>query len=78
MDYICRDSILFAFGIISTFTAFGLILALIAGPTGIRDFATNPFVNLFIAGIFLVFALNLFGAFEIQVPTGIMNKLNAK
>lgn len=73
-----RDSILFAFGIISTFTAFGLILALIAGPTGIRDFATNPFVNLFIAGIFLVFALNLFGAFEIQVPTGIMNKLNAK
>lgn len=73
-----RDSTLFAFGIISTFTAFGILLAAIAGPTGIRDFASNPWVNLFIAGIFIVFALNLFGAFEIQVPTGIMNKLNAK
>lgn len=73
-----RDSIIFAFGIISTFTAFGILLAAIAGPTGIRDFASNPWVNLFIAGIFIVFALNLFGAFEIQVPTGIMNKLNAK
>ncbi len=73
-----RDSLLFAFGIISTFTIFGFAMALIVGPTGIRDFATNPFVNLFIATIFIVFALNLFGAFEIQVPTGIMNKLNAK
>lgn len=73
-----RDSFIFAFGIISTFTAFGILLAAIAGPTGIRDFASNPWVNIFIAGIFLVFALNLFGAFEIQVPTGIMNKLNAK
>lgn len=73
-----RDSTLFAVGIISTFTIFGFALALALGPTGIRDFATNPFVNLFIAAIFIVFALNLFGAFEIQVPTGIMNKLNAK
>jgi len=73
-----RDSVIFAFGIISTFTLFGIILAAILGPTGIRDFATNPIVNLLIAGIFILFALNLFGAFEIQIPTSIMNKLNAK
>ena len=73
-----RDSIIFAFGIVLTFTLFGFVLASILGPTGIRDFSTNPIVNLFIAGIFIVFALNLFGAFEIQVPTGFMNKLNAK
>lgn len=73
-----RDSILFAVGIISTFTIFGILLAVLLGPTGIRDFASNPIVNLFIAAIFIIFALNLFGAFEIQVPTGLMNKLNAK
>ena len=74
-----KDSIVYALGIIITFTALGFILApLFGGATGIQNFATNPFVNMFIAGIFIVFALNLFGAFEIQLPTGIMNKLNQK
>lgn len=73
-----RDSSIYALGIISTFTAIGFALAAILGPTGIRDFAANGWVNIAIAIIFSIFALNLFGAFEIQIPTGIMNKLNAK
>jgi thiol:disulfide interchange protein len=73
-----RDSTIYALGIIITFTALGFILALLFGATGIRDFAANGWVNLFIAAIFIVFALNLFGAFEIQLPTGMMNKLNQK
>lgn len=73
-----RDSIVYALGIIVTFTALGFILALVFGATGIRDFAANGWVNMFIAAIFIVFALNLFGAFEIQLPTGLMNKLNQK
>lgn len=73
-----RDSVVYALGIIITFTALGFILALLFGATGIRDFAANGWVNMFIAAIFIVFALNLFGAFEIQLPTGMMNKLNQK
>jgi thiol:disulfide interchange protein len=73
-----RDSLVYALGIIFTFTLLGFVLALTFGATGIQDFATNPWVNLFIAAIFIVFALNLFGAFEIQMPTGLMNKLNTK
>ncbi len=73
-----RDSFVYALGIITTFTALGFLLALIFGATGIQDFATNPFINIFIAGIFIVFAFNLFGAFEIQLPAGLMNKLNMK
>jgi thiol:disulfide interchange protein len=73
-----RDSLVYALGIIFTFTLLGFLLALTLGATGIQDFATNPFVNLAIAAIFIIFALNLFGAFEIQMPTGLMNKLNAK
>lgn len=71
-----RDSIVYALGIITTFTAIGFVVSLIFGSTGISDFATNPWVNIFIALIFIIFALNLFGAFEIQVPTSILNKLN--
>ncbi len=73
-----KDSLIYAFGIITTFTALGFILALVFGATGIQDFATNPFLNLFIAAIFVIFALNLFGAFELQLPTGMLNKLNKK
>ena len=73
-----RDSAVYAAGIIFTFTALGFLLAIIFGATGIRDFAANGWVNLFIAAIFIVFALNLFGAFEIQLPTGLLNLLNTK
>lgn len=71
-----RDSIVYALGIIGTFTALGIILAVALGATGISDFAANPWVNMVIAAVFLVFAMNLFGAFEIQIPTKILNKLN--
>lgn len=71
-----RDSLVYSLGIILTFTALGFILSLIFGSSGISNFATNPFVNIGIATLFIVFALNLFGAFEIQIPTSIMNKLN--
>ncbi|MBX3044441.1 MAG: thioredoxin family protein [Ignavibacteriae bacterium] len=73
-----RDSLVYSLGIISTFTAIGVIVAAVFGPTGISSLATNGWVNLGIATVFVVFALNLFGAFEIQLPTGLMNKLNSK
>lgn len=73
-----RDSTIYALGIIATFTGIGFALAAILGPSGIRDFAADGWVNLAIAAIFIIFALNLFGAFEIQLPTGLMNRLNKK
>lgn len=73
-----RDSLVYSLGIISTFTAIGILVAAVFGPTGISSLATNGWVNLGIASVFVIFALNLFGAFEIQLPTGLMNKLNSK
>ncbi|MFC2131998.1 cytochrome c biogenesis protein CcdA [Bacteroidota bacterium] len=73
-----RDALVYAIGIIITFTSLGFIFSVIFGASGIQDFAKSPGVYLFIAGIFLLFTFNLFGAYEIQMPTGLMNKLNAK
>lgn len=72
-----RDSLIYALGIIFTFTFLGFALSwLLKDSGGIGGFAANGWVNLLIAAVFLIFAFNLFGAFEIQIPTSIMNKLN--
>src|SRR5215213_4679736 len=63
-------------GIIATFTILGMLLAIFVGAAGINLFAANPWVNIIITAIFLFFAFNLFGAYEIQVPSGILNKLD--
>ena len=72
-----RDAGIYSLGIIFTFTGLGFLFALALGATGIRDFATNPWVNLAIASVFVLLALSLFGLFEIQLPTGVLNRLNA-
>ncbi len=70
-----RDAMIYSFGIIFTFTGLGILLALIFGASGINQFAANPWMNILIAVVFIVFALNLFGLFEIVVPSGILTKL---
>ncbi len=71
-----RDALIYSLGIILTFSGIGVLLTIVFGPTGVSDLATNAWVNLIIAAIFIIFAFNLFGAFEIQLPTSILNKLN--
>ncbi len=72
------DSVLYAFGIILTFTGIGLVVSMIAGPSGVSEMATNPWMNMAVAAVFILFAFNLFGAFEIQVPTKLLNMMNTK
>ncbi len=63
-----RRAILFALGIVGTFTVLGLVLAALFGAAGLNRFAANPWVNLVLAALFLAFAANLFGWFEIAIP----------
>ncbi len=67
---------IYSVGIIATFTLLGMLLAIFVGAAGINLFAANPWINLLITGIFLFFAFNLFGAYEITIPTGILTKLD--
>jgi len=72
-----RDAVIYALGIILTFTALGVVLAVLFGAAGINKFAANPWVNILITLIFLTFAMSLFGAFNLQVPSSILTKLDA-
>lgn len=66
----------YSLGIIATFTLLGMLLAFFVGAAGINLFAANPWVNIGIAAVFLFFALNLFGFYEIAVPSSVLNKLD--
>ena len=64
-----KSAIIYALGIIVIFTSLGLILAVTIGASGANQMASNPWINLFIAGLFVFFAFSLFGMYEIQIPS---------
>lgn len=72
------DATFYAMGIIVTFVGLGFLMSLLFGSSGINKLASDPIVNALIAGIFIIFALNLFGMFEIGIPSSVLTKLNMK
>jgi len=68
-----RRPLLFGLGIVATFTVLGLALAAIFGAAGLNRFAADPWVNLVLAALFLVFAANLFGWIAAPVPWRLAN-----
>lgn len=71
------NAFVYSIGIILTFTALGMALALLVGASGLNAFAANPWINLLITAIFLGFAMNLFGAYELTPPSSLLTKLDA-
>lgn len=67
---------LFALGIIVFFMALGLITTAVLGPFGVVQLGSNPWVNAFIAVVFITFALSLLGAFEITIPSAVLTRLD--
>ncbi len=63
-----KNALVYALGIITTFTLLGFLLAVFLGASGANQLASSPWVNLFIGALFIFFALSLFGMYEIQVP----------
>lgn len=72
-----RDGLVYATGIVLTFTLVGIGLASLFGAAGINRFAASPWINLLVTGIFFSFALSLFGAFNLAVPSRLLTKLDS-
>ena len=66
----------FCLGVIVLFTGMGAAVSAILGPFGMSQLGGNVWVNLFIALIFFAFGASLLGAFEITMPSGVVNSLN--
>ena len=75
-----RDSVIqaavFCIGIIVLFSSLGLAATAALGPFGVVQLGSNPWVNAFIALVFLAFSLSLLGAFEITLPSSVLTRLD--
>ncbi len=70
------EAAVFSLGIVVLFTSLGLLVTALLGPFGMVQLGSSPWVNGFIAAVFLVFALSLLGAFEITIPSGVLTRLD--
>ncbi len=71
------QALVFSLGIVVLFCSLGFGVAAAAGPFGVVQLGSNPWVNGFIALVFGVFALSLLGAFEITLPSSLLTKLDS-
>jgi thiol:disulfide interchange protein len=70
------QAVVFCLGIIVLFTGLGVLVKTIAGPFGVVQLGNSPWVNSFIAAVFIVFGLSLLGAYELTLPSGLLTKMN--
>lgn len=68
----------YCLGIIGTYVVLGVVLSVFMGGGAANAIAANPWVNLFITGLFIAFAFSLFGMFELELPPALVNYMNLK
>src|SRR5690606_25191655 len=62
--------------IVGLFTGRGIAMALLVGAAGPQLIAANPWVNLFLGLVLVVFGFSLLGFFELRMPAGLLNYFN--
>ncbi|HET9270630.1 MAG TPA: cytochrome c biogenesis protein CcdA, partial [Vicinamibacterales bacterium] len=70
------QALVYGLGIILTFSALGFILAIAFGASGLNRFAADPWLNLAVTGLFVAFALSLFGVWELAVPSKLLTAVS--
>jgi thiol:disulfide interchange protein len=66
------QALVYGLGIILTFTAVGFTLAIAFGAAGLNRLAADPWLNLAVTGLFIAFALSLFGVYELALPSRLL------
>jgi thiol:disulfide interchange protein DsbD len=66
-------AIAYCLAIIGVFTAVGVLFSFFFSASFLQDLANNPWLNLFVAALFLAFGLSLLGLFEIRLPSFLLN-----
>lgn len=69
-------ALIYGASIVLIYVTFGLIFTAATGPLGLNDLSTNVWMNLVFFSIFVLFAFSFLGAFEIQLPSSWVNKMD--
>ncbi len=66
----------YGLSIVGLFTGLGVAMALLVGAAGPQLIAANPWVNLFIGFVLVVFGFSLLGFYELRMPAAWLNYFN--
>ncbi len=73
-----KNAFIYGFSIIAIYTVAGTMVAAIQGPEFANWLSTHWAPNIFFSAVFIFFALAFLGMFEITLPSGLVNKIDAK
>ncbi len=73
-----RNAIVYSLSILIIFALIGALISVLFTETTMYEISSNIWFNLFIFILFVIFGLSLLGAFEINLPSSLTNKLNSK
>lgn len=69
-----RNGLIYGVSIVAIYVFIGTLVAVVAGPAAANWLSTHWLPNIFFFLIFVVFAASFFGAFEIVLPSWLVNK----
>lgn len=73
-----RNAVIYGFSIILIYVTLGLGVTLLFGADKLNEWSTSAAFNVFFFALLVVFAAAFLGAFELQLPTSWVNKMDAK
>ncbi|WP_194775072.1 protein-disulfide reductase DsbD family protein [Pararhodonellum marinum] len=73
-----RNAFIYGFSIIAIYTIAGTAVAALQGPEFANWLSTHWVPNVFFFLVFIFFAFAFLGMFELNLPTGFVNKMDAK
>jgi thiol:disulfide interchange protein DsbD len=71
------NALIYAASIILIYVSLGLLVTISFGSDALNELSSNAFFNLSFFVIFVIFAISFFGAFEITLPSWIINKADS-
>ena len=71
-------AVVYGLSIIFVYVVLGMIVTIILGPDALNFMATHWLPNLIFFAVFITFGLSFLGLFEITLPSGIVNKIDAQ
>lgn len=72
------QALIYGLSIIVIYVAFGLLITAVFGSAGLNAFSSSGWFNFLFFILLVVFAVSFFGAFEITLPSSIVNKIDQK
>lgn len=72
------QAVLYGLFIIVIYVALGMLVTILFGSTALNELSTNGVFNFLFFLLLIVFAASFLGAFEIQLPSSFVNKIDAK